>query len=69
MAHRGDQDLLRQLHEPLLDPAEQDDRPLDQPRELRHERWIVAQLEPLGSRQPLGFARDLARRSAGSSWT
>ena len=50
MAHRRDQDFLRQRHETLVDPAEQGDRPLDQTDELGQQRGILAQAQVLVSR-------------------
>ncbi len=60
LAHRGDQDLLRQIHEALLDPAEQRHRPLDQARQLTEQARIVADTQPHLMRQPVRLGRDLA---------
>ena len=51
-AHRGDQHLRRQRHEPLVDGAEQHDRPFDQAGDLVQQRRIVAQAQALVARQP-----------------
>ena len=69
MAHRGDQDFLGQRHESLVDPAEQDDRPLDQPGELGEQRRIVAQAQILLARKPAASLAIARCRSAPSSWT
>ena len=52
MAHRRDQDFLRQRHEALVDPAKQGDRPLDQAGELGEQRRILAQAQILLARKP-----------------
>ena len=52
MAHRRDQDFLRQRHEALVDPAKQGDRPLDQTGEFGEQRRILAQTQILLARKP-----------------
>ena len=56
MAHRRDQDFLGQRHEPLVDPAKQGDRPLDQAGELGEQCRIVAQAQILLAREPRRLA-------------
>ena len=58
LAHRGDQHLLRQIHEALLDPAEQRHRPLDQAGELAQEPRVVADAQLHRMRQPVRLGRD-----------
>ena len=69
LAHRGDQHLLRQVHEALLDPAEQRHRPLDQAGELAQEARIVAHTQLRRMRQPVRPAAIRRSRSALSSST
>ena len=67
-AHRGGQHLGRQVHEPLLDPAQEHDRPFHQAGNLVEERRVVGQFElgPRGllpglledGRAPLGRVED-----------
>ena len=46
-AHGGAHDLGRQVHEGVVDAAEQRHRPLDQARHLRHQRLVRHHLQPL----------------------
>ena len=59
LAHRRHQHLLRQGHEPRVDPTEQHDRPFDQPSKLREETRIVPQDEAFRTRELDGSAGDL----------
>ena len=45
-AHRGLQDLRRQVEEGLVDPPDQHHRPFDQPRDLGQEALVLDQLQP-----------------------